>query len=136
MATPEYAGGCMCGAVRYQAQGVARNLCFCHCSSCRRSAGAPLVAWVSFARGDFSITHGTLTEYRSSAQVSRGFCALCGTSLTYRHAARDGETDVTLGSFDDPRRLAPEMHVWVAEKLPWLSIDDGRVQHRGGFPPS
>jgi hypothetical protein len=85
---------------------------------------------------DRSITRGTLTEYRSSEQVSRGFCALCGTSLTYRHVGRDGETDVTLGSFDDPRQLAPEMHLWVAEKLPWLSIEDGRPQHRGGFPPS
>jgi hypothetical protein len=122
----------MCGAVRYQAQGLARNLCFCHCTSCRRSAGAPLVAWVTFARGDFAITHGALSEYRSSAPVNRGFCALCGTSLTYRHAARDGEIDVTLATLDDPLQLAPEMHVWVGEKLPWLSIEDGRPQYRAG----
>jgi hypothetical protein len=136
MATPRYAGGCPCGAVGYQAQGRARNLCFCYCTSCQRAAGAPVVAWVTFARGDFSVTHGTLTEYRSSAEVSRGFCALCGTSLTYRHDARDGETDVTLATLDEPALLAPEMHLWVAEKLPWLAIDDGRPQHRGGFPQS
>jgi len=124
----------MCGSVRYQAHGLARNQCFCHCTSCRRSAGAPLVAWVTFARADFVITHGALSVYRSSAQVSRGFCALCGTSLTYRHAARDGETDVTLATFDDPLQFAPEMHLWVAEKLPWLSIDDGRPQYPGSSP--
>jgi hypothetical protein len=95
-----------------------------------------MVAWVSFARGDFRVTHGTLTEYRSSAQVRRGFCALCGTPLTYRHEARDGETDVTLSTFDEPGPLAPEMHVWVAEKLPWLSIDDGLPQHRGSSSQS
>ncbi len=136
MATPRYAGGCLCGAVRYQAQGVASNLCFCHCTSCRRAAGAPMVAWATFARGDFTITSGTLTEYRSSTEVRRGFCAVCGTGLTYRHAAREGETDVTLGTLDDPRQLVPEMHLWVAEKLPWLVIEDGRPQYRGSFPPS
>ena len=127
-----YSGGCLCGAVRYEVSGSPRNLCFCHCESCRRAAGAPAVPWGTFPRGGFRLTRGELTEYRSSAAVTRSFCARCGSSLTYRHDARPGETDVTLATLDEPARLAPQMHVWVGDKLPWESISDGLPQLMAG----
>ncbi len=132
MAENTFTGGCLCGGVRYEASGPASNLCFCHCESCRRAAGAPLVAWATFARVHFRIARGELAEYASSAQVVRGFCGRCGTSLTYRHEARTAEIDVTLASLDDPTRLAPQMHVWAGDKLPWISLDDGRPQLAAG----
>jgi hypothetical protein len=132
MSTPAYAGGCLCGAVRYLATGVPRNLCFCHCTSCRRAAGSPSVPWGTFERAGFRITAGRLSEYRSSARVLRGFCAACGTALTFRNEGRDAEIDVTLGSLDEPTPLAPQMHVWVADKLPWVRIADALPQHLGG----
>ena len=132
MPEPVYRGGCLCGAVRYEANGSAANPCYCHCRSCRLAAGAPLVPWATFARARFHVVRGTLTERRSSARVWRGFCAACGSALTYRNEARADEIDVTLATLDEPARLAPQMHVWVAEKLPWLVIGDGLPQHRDG----
>jgi len=132
MELTRYAGGCLCGAVRYAAAGPARNLCFCHCASCRRAAGSPSVPWATFERARFRLTRGALREYRSSAAVLRGFCAHCGSCLTYRNDARPADIDVTLGSLDEPAALAPQMHVWVADKLPWVPITDGLPQHAGG----
>ncbi len=129
-----YEGGCLCGAVRYEARGVARYLCFCHCASCRRAAGAAVVPWVTFARTQLRVTRGALAEYRSSAAVLRGFCAACGTSLTFINEARPQDIDLTVASLDEPQRLAPTMHVWVQDKLPWLSIDDGLPQYPAGAP--
>jgi hypothetical protein len=123
-----YSGGCLCGAVRYQAAGPVANLCYCHCNSCRRAAGAPFVAWGTFAHSHFRVTRGTLTEYRSSPQVWRGFCKACGGALTYRHDTRAGEIDVTIASLDEAHALAPQMHVWVGDKLPWVTISDGLPQ--------
>jgi hypothetical protein len=123
-------GGCRCGALRYEAQAPAFDLCYCHCTSCRRAAGASPVAWASFTRSKFRVTAGTLAEARSSAHVLRGFCAACGGCLTYRHDARGGEIDVTLGSLDEAARLAPVIHVWVEDKLPWVQITDRLPQHR------
>lgn len=136
MLTPAYAGGCLCGAVRYLATGSAHSLCYCHCNSCRRAAGSPSVPWGTFERASFRLTRGHLSEYRSSARVTRGFCAACGTSLTYRNGARPAEIDVTLASLDDPALLPPQMHVWVADKLPWVRIADSLPQHEGGVGPS
>ena len=132
MERARYAGGCLCGAVGYEAAGPARNLCYCHCESCRRAAGSPVVAWGTFDRSGFRVTHGTLAEFRSSAQVVRGFCAACGSCLTYRHEARPAEIDVTLASLDEVAQLAPQVHVWVADKLPWMQIEDGLPQFPGG----
>jgi len=123
-----YAGGCLCGRVRYEARGEATNLCFCHCTSCRRATGAPMVPWGTFAAANFAIVQGRLAEFSSSPGVTRGFCAGCGTSLTYRRDDRSGEIDVTLASQDDPAALVPQMHIWVEDKPPWVVIDDGRPQ--------
>ena len=131
MQNPRYSGGCFCGAVRYEASGSPRTLCYCHCESCRRAAGSPLVAWGTFDRGSFRVTRGTLAEFRSSKPVVRGFCASCGSCLTYRHETRADEIDVTLATLDDVGQLAPRMHVWVADKLPWVRIEDGLPQFPG-----
>ena len=126
-----HAGGCFCGAVRYEASGTPRALCYCHCESCRRVAGSPAVAWGTFERARFRVTRGRITEFKSSAPVVRGFCERCGSCLTYSHESRPGDIDVTLATLDERARLAPTMHVWVADKLPWVSIDDGLPQFTG-----
>jgi hypothetical protein len=128
MPAMSYRGGCMCGGVRYEARGEATNLCFCHCESCRRAIGAPMIPWGTFAAENFSIVQGRLAEYHSSPSVTRGFCADCGTTLTYRHEARGAEIDVTLSSLDDPEALTPQMHIWVEDKPSWVIIADGRAQ--------
>jgi|SRR5579863_1653497 len=136
MSESPYTGGCLCGAVRYRATGTARNLCYCHCESCRRAAGSPTVPWATFERTHFQLLRGELTEFRSSPGRLRGFCAACGTSLTYRSDDRPTEIDVTLGTLDEPRRLAPQMHVWVEDKLPWVGLADALPQWPRGAGPA
>ena len=132
MTQTNYAGGCLCGAVRYEITGTASNPCFCHCTTCRRAIGAPAVPWATFARDAVRFVRGRLSEFRSSAQVSRGFCAHCGTSLTYRHETRPAEIDVTLSTLDDPTLLPPRMHLWVKDRLPWVAIGDDLPQLPAG----
>ncbi|MGA0609129.1 GFA family protein [Caldimonas sp. KR1-144] len=127
--TAVYEGGCQCGAVRWRGRGPVANLCFCHCESCRRASGAPFVAWGTFALEGFAIVRGALAQQSSSAHVRRGFCGACGTSLTYFHEGRAEEIDVTLASLDDPARLVPQRHIWVADKLPWVTLADGLPQY-------
>jgi len=124
-------GGCLCGAVRFAVAGEATNPCYCHCTSCRRASGAPFVAWATFPRRGFRLAQGTLAAVRSSPQVTRGFCSACGTSMTYAHDARPEEVDVALAALDEASAVAPEYHIWVADKLSWLTLGDGLPQYRG-----
>jgi hypothetical protein len=135
MSEPVFNGGCLCGAVRFRAMGAPRYLCYCHCESCRRAAGAASVRWAKFGRERFELTGAAVVEFRSSAQVLRGFCGTCGSSLTYRNETRADEVDVVLTALDEPALLAPAAHVWVADKLPWVHIDDDLPQHARGASP-
>jgi hypothetical protein len=120
-----YEGGCLCGATRYRVSGPARNECFCHCRSCRLAAGAPAVAWATFARTGFQVVRGSLAHFRSSPRVERGFCPSCGTAISYAHDARADELDVTLASLDDPGALRPKAHIWVSHRIAWMRPGDG-----------
>jgi hypothetical protein len=44
---------------------------------------------------------GVLALHRSSQRVLRGFCASCGTALTYAHDARPAEIDVAVAALGD-----------------------------------
>jgi hypothetical protein len=92
--------------------------------------GSAFVAWGTVNRGEFQIVQGELCIVTSSKAVSRGFCSRCGSSLTYQHADRADEIDVTLASLDDPSPYAPEAHIWVRDKLPWVQIHDGLPQYQ------
>ena len=118
-------GRCSCGKIRYVVAGPARNLCYCHCHSCRRATGAPCVAWGTVDGEGFRVIEGKLAVRRSSAEVERGFCSDCGSTLTYRHDRRGTEIDFTLATLDDASAMAPTSHIWVKDKLPWVFIADG-----------
>jgi hypothetical protein len=124
-------GGCFCGAIRYQAAGAPYHQSICHCSMCRRSAGAPFVGWFSVPRSTFLLTRGEPLRFRSSAHAMRGFCPLCGTQLTFE---LDGpnldEIDITIASLDTPSLIVPAVHIYTASKLDWVVIADGLPQFR------
>jgi hypothetical protein len=122
---PVFEGGCLCGAIRFRVSGTATSRCYCHCRSCRLASGAPFVAWATFPAAGFQPLRGELARHRSSDAVTRGFCASCGTSVTYRDRARPEELDVALATLDAPASLAPECHIWVSHRLPWVALDDG-----------
>jgi len=122
-------GGCLCGAVRYRASGAASQATLCHCNSCRRAAGAPVVAWVTFPIAEFSFTQGAPARHRSSPSVERSFCPRCGTPLSYQHANFPNEIDVTTASLDDPSAFPPADHIWTSERIAWLELGDRLPRH-------
>lgn len=126
-----WSGGCFCGAVRYQVTGAIFNRTTCHCPTCRRVTGAPAVSWFTVAPDGFRLLSGTPTELRSSAHVTRTFCAACGTALSYRNDAAPGELDITVCSLDHPESMAPADHTLTGYRLPWNVIGDGLPQYPG-----
>ena len=128
MSEPVFEGGCLCGAVRYHATGAPAATSHCHCHSCRRAAGAPSLAWAIFPEDKVEITRGELAIYASSPGIERGFCARCGTSLSYTRANRPGLFDVTTASLDDPDALPPSKEIWTEERLTWIHSDPALPQ--------
>jgi hypothetical protein len=121
--TTGYGGGCVCGAIRYEASAEPINPHYCHCSLCRRSVGAPVVAWVNFPESAFRWLQGEPRWYATSPAMRRGFCAQCGTSLCT--VEDDGYVCVAIASLDEAAGLAPRYHIHAQHGLPWLRLDDG-----------
>ena len=111
-------GGCMCGAVRFRAEGEPVRVGICHCTTCRRNSGAGYSATVVFLRDKVTI-EGRAASYASSEQGRRCFCPTCG-SPVYSTWGRSEEIDLSLGAFDDPRAFAPTYELWTSERVPWL----------------
>src|SRR5262245_4970271 len=91
-------GGGLCGAVRYEIRGRPREVSHCHCASCRRAAGAPVVTWATYRREAVHIVTGKPAEIHSTPPVTRTFCGACGTPLTFVTTAEPEWVDVTVGS--------------------------------------
>ena len=117
-------GGCRCGAVRYQANADPLWTVFCHCESCRRATGAPMVLWLGFAETAVEWHGAAPTGFASSPGVERTFCSTCGTPLTFTGTRWPGETHILAATLDDPGRARPQAHVFWGERLPWLDIGD------------
>jgi hypothetical protein len=116
-------GGCLCRAVRYEATGEASARTLCHCRSCRLAAGAPSLAWAVFPASAFRFTAGTPTLFVSSPGVTRSFCNVCGTSLTWQHASRPDSIDVTSATLDDPDAFPPTKEIWVEHRIGWETLN-------------
>jgi hypothetical protein len=128
------AGGCLCGAIRYQISAEPRSADYCHCRMCRRAAGAPVVARLIVANGAFAWTTGATTVYRSSPNAERFFCPKCGTQLALRD--EPDYLDVTLASLDTPEAARPRYHIWTASRIGWFDTADDLPRYPGSPRPA
>jgi hypothetical protein len=124
-------GGCLCGQVRYTANTVGLEPAFCHCALCRRSVSGPVAAWVGAAPDAVRLT-GELVAYASSDHGRRTFCGGCGTQVMFEDDLTPDYVDLSAGSLDAPEQAPPIAHVWAANQLPWLKLDDGLPAYRAG----
>lgn len=123
--TTRHEGGCLCGAVRYRIAEPARFSSMCHCRSCRLATGAPAAAFVGVERGQYEELRGNPRVFISSPGVRRGFCAACGTSLTYEGDAWPGEIHIYTATLDDPAAFPPTAHTYTVDRIAWFDPDDG-----------
>lgn len=127
------AGGCMCGAVRFEALGEPIIVAHCHCNSCRRHTGAPLVTLVSFEAGQVTFTKGERRIYESSPGVKRAFCGDCGATLAWESNPRGHSLiEFHIGTLDEPNALPPSIHVFHGERLAWFDTADRLPRYEAG----
>ena len=84
---------------------------------CQKQFGSFFSALVSVPRDGVEWTHEAPSYFQSSVNFDRGFCARCGTPLTYRHP---GGLEIAIGAFDERDDLKPQIQVNHAARLPWV----------------
>ncbi|EFO29574.1 glutathione-dependent formaldehyde-activating GFA [Roseibium sp. TrichSKD4] len=123
-------GGCQCGAIRFEASDFGRSS-VCHCRMCQKALGGPYAVLVT-AR-DLKCTRGAPKHFQSSDKVKRGFCADCGTPLTYEFEG--SAPDVTVASFDDPSFAPPTVQLDIEAQIPWCETVPSLPYEGGGEGP-
>jgi hypothetical protein len=114
------AGGCQCGPVRYRLDAELGGASLCHCRMCQKASGGPFMAFAGLTPASaLIVTRGAISTFASSDIAERGFCARCGTPLTYRFLSTD-RISVTLGSLDDPNLIEPQSQLGLESKVSWL----------------
>jgi hypothetical protein len=119
---PEATGGCQCGAVRYALYVTPQNAHACHCRMCQRATGGLFAALAGAPRAEFAWTRGTPAFFSSSNLAQRGYCAQCGTPLSFAYEQPEARIYVTMGSLDDPGRVPILRHYGIESRLPWVQF--------------
>jgi hypothetical protein len=117
-------GGCLCGAVRYRLDGEIEESAYCHCRTCQRQSGAPVVAWFAVAPTALVYTKGKPKGYRASDRATREFCGDCGTYLLFREDDATASLGVNTATLDDPERVPPTFHIWHQSHIAWFETSD------------
>ncbi len=128
----EWTGGCLCGAIRYEAGEPPNKSGTCHCHMCQQWTGSAFYAFAGFPVSAFRFTRGEPKIYKSSPIAERGFCPDCGSSLTVRYLESLGEGAksgpgqfwVAIGTLDHPEAVSLNYHYAVETQLPWVHFDD------------
>ena len=113
-------GGCQCGAIRYRVASEPKLVAVCHCRMCQKASGSILWPFLTVPREALAWTLGRPAHFRSSAAAERGFCAACGTPLTFRYVHSE-RIAVSIGSLDEPEKVAPKNQVGIEGRLSWFA---------------
>lgn len=100
-------GGCLCGALRYEALSEPVRITLCHCRFCQRATGSAYMVEPLFRCEDVRITKGAPAIYShrsegSGKAVLVHFCRSCGTKIYLGFERFPDVYGVYAGTFDDP----------------------------------
>jgi hypothetical protein len=117
-------GGCLCGAVTFEARLPFAKFVTCYCSRCRKASGSAYAAnayvlpeafrWIS---GENVVVRYDLTQARSFAT---SFCGKCGSPLPH-HTRSGREIVIPAGWVDDDPGVKPSAIAHWDSRAPWVS---------------
>jgi len=123
-------GGCDCRYVRYRMHTAPLFVHCCHCRWCQRESGASFALnalieadRVELLAGEVDLVD-TPSESGYGQRIAR--CPKCRIALWSHYAgAGPAIAFVRVGTLDDPDRLPPDIHIFIASKQPWVVLPEG-----------
>jgi hypothetical protein len=123
-----YSGGCLCGAVRWEAAGEPLYAGLCYCADCRRASGSAFIPFLGFPAAALRFS-GEPRQYRSpslkGSEAVRNFCPACGGLVFGGEAGKDETHTIYAGSLDDPARFRPTLAIFDRDRPDWAPLPPG-----------
>ena len=125
-----FTGGCLCGAVRYEADGEPIVSGHCHCKDCQKASGSGFIPFMLFDAGAIRIT-GETTLVRSislrGSEAVRNRCARCGSLVFGGILGVDQDHTIYAGTLDDTTRFDPLVAIFTRDRPAWVTIPQGLI---------
>ncbi|MBS0471687.1 MAG: GFA family protein [Proteobacteria bacterium] len=121
-------GGCLCGALRYEANSPPTYAGYCFCNDCRKASGGGFIAFMGYPASALRITGDAVTHTLAQSdgrKSERNFCPRCG-GLVY--GGIRGETDehtIYAGTLDDPAHFKPAIAIFNSQRPAWVPLPEG-----------
>jgi hypothetical protein len=122
------AGGCLCGALRYEASAPPQYAGYCFCEDCRKASGGGFIGFMGFPADVLKFSGASIVHTMTQAdgrKSQRNFCPSCG-GLVFGGVR--GETDqhtVYAGSLDDPSHFKPRIAIFNSQRPEWVPLPPG-----------
>jgi hypothetical protein len=124
------AGGCVCGAVRYELTAPPLGAYRCHCKDCQRFSSGGYGLSMPVERANFRQTEGETVCYDKPADSGRTVrmhaCPKCGTKLWNEPAYSATMLILKPGTLDDASWVRPTGNIWTASAVDW-AIDPAEL---------
>jgi hypothetical protein len=132
----KFAGGCLCGKVRYSAEADPIFAGLCHCTNCQKSSGTAFNTVVAVPKPAMKLT-GTVRTYEGRGDTGNAtykhFCSECGSAVADEAAVMPDVVMITVGSLDDPSTVKPAMQIYCDSAQSWALV--GGLQQFPKMPP-
>jgi hypothetical protein len=127
--TDVFDGGCACGRLRYRMQSTPMFVHCCHCKDCQRQTGTAFVLNALIETDRVELQTGEARPCVMPTNSGRPHtvfrCTDCGTAVWSEYGGLKTLRFVRVGTLDDPTALAPDVHIYVRSKLPWITLPEG-----------
>jgi hypothetical protein len=122
---PRYTGGCLCGALRYEARSEPSYAGHCYCADCRKASGSGFIAFMGFPGSALRIA-GQSRQYvckaANGADAVRNFCPICGSLVFGGVIGQSSEFTIYAGSLDDPTLFKPQIAIFTRGRPNWALL--------------
>jgi len=129
-------GGCLCGAVRYQAIGNPLFAVLCHCRDCQRASGTGHVPVMGMSSSSFTVkgdTKSYAVTGTSGLNSVRHFCPTCGSLLFGLAEVAPDAVSIYVGTMDDPFVFQPTTTIFTRVRYSW-DVTTGTLQEFETMP--
>ncbi|WP_434384971.1 GFA family protein [Melittangium boletus] len=131
-----YTGGCLCGALRYEAEGEPLYTGYCYCGDCRKASGSGFIPFLGFSSRAVRFT-GEPRQFWSKnykgKDAVRNFCPTCGGLVFGGEVGVDDSHTVYAGTLDTPALFQPAMAIFLRDRAPWAPLPPG-LEHCDTMP--
>ena len=122
------AGGCLCGALRYETQGAPAFTGLCYCTDCQKASGSGFIPFMGFASSAVRFTGATrqfVTKAYRGGDAVRNFCPTCGSLVFGGIVGQDTMHTIYAGTLDDPSLFQPKIAIFARSRPEWAIIPTG-----------